>query len=505
MDLTDSLPFGPGALGFVGLYAAVLFGIGYFAWRQNQKQTLSEFFLAGRNMSLPVLFFTLYATQYSGNTLFGFSGAAYRDGLGFLVCVQFMTAIVIAYLVLAPPLFRLSQKHQFITPGDFIEHRYQSKGLRLLITVLMLFALCNFTLAQLKTMGTAFAGISGGRIPAEYGVIGLALVMLIYESLGGMRSVAWTDVLQGLILFIGFLLLMYSLSTQNMDFTTALSTLAADPERAHKLAPPEGDGIRTWVSFIFLVGLGAAIYPQALQRIYSARSVKVLKQSLAFMAFMPFCTALIAVIIGVWVAAKFPDLTHAMGTDGGPVVLSETVLPILCLEVMNSSELGYWAVVGIYTAILAALMSTADSSLLSISSMITQDIYRPVFNPTADQAVLTRRGKQITWAIMVVLVWLALGYRGTLIQLLEIKFELLIQCVPAFYLGLYRKELSAKTIAWGIGAGLIVTMGLNWAGSLGLADQNYKRVWGIHTGLIGLMVNLMVCLPQLCKKYIEKN
>ena len=195
--MTEFLPFGPGALIFIAIYVLSLLGIGFYAYKQRQKDNMQDFFLAGRNLGFTILFLTLYATQYSGNTLLGFSGATYRNGLSFLVCVHFMTAIVVCYLLFAPQLYRLSRENQFLTPGDFIYHRYQSQALRILVTLIMVYALANFTLAQMRTLGTAFAGISQGRVPMWAGVVGLALVMLVYESLGGMRSVAWTDAIQG--------------------------------------------------------------------------------------------------------------------------------------------------------------------------------------------------------------------------------------------------------------------------------------------------------------------
>ena len=192
MTDTPSLPFGPGALIVVGVYVLSLLGIGAYAYSQRKENSLHDFFSRWQELwALLVLVLTLYATQYSGNTLLGFSGATYRQGLSFLVCVHFMTAIVVCYLLFAPRLYRLSREHNFLTPGDFVFHRFQSQFLRILVTLLMIYALCNFTLAQMRTLGTAFAGISQGRIPMWVGVVGLALVMLVYESLGGMRSVAW--------------------------------------------------------------------------------------------------------------------------------------------------------------------------------------------------------------------------------------------------------------------------------------------------------------------------
>ncbi|MBT3510824.1 MAG: sodium:solute symporter family protein, partial [Nitrospina sp.] len=346
MTETPSLPFGPGALAVVTVYVLSLLGIGAYAYSQRRENSLHDFFLAGRTMGFTVLVLTLYATQYSGNTLLGFSGATYRQGLSFLVCVHFMTAIVVCYLLFAPRLYRLSRENNFLTPGDFIFHRFQSRFLRILVTLIMVYALCNFTLAQMRTLGTAFAGISQGRVPMWVGVVGLALVMLVYESLGGMRSVAWTDSIQGAMLLMGFSLLMVLAFIQFGSIPDALSKLASHPETMHKVQAPSAEGVRNWFSFIVLVGLGAAIYPQAIQRVYAARNARVLKRSLAVMAFLPLTTALVSVMIGLLMAANRPELGGA-----GIAIPSETILTLMCLEIMQASTLGYWLVVLIFSAL----------------------------------------------------------------------------------------------------------------------------------------------------------
>lgn len=498
MPETEALPFGPGALVVVGFYIASLLAIGGYAYTKRKDESLGDFFLAGRSMGFFVLLLTLYATQYSGNTFLGFSGAAYREGLGFILSIHFMTAIVVAYLLFAPKLYRISREHRFITPGDFIYHRFQSRFLCILVTLLMVYALCNFTLAQMKTLGTAFEGISQGRIPLWVGVVSLTGVMLIYESLGGMRSVAWTDAVQGGILLLGFGILLYLALTEIGSLPAAISKLAANPDTVHKVKPPDAEGVRRWISFILMVGLGAAIYPQAIQRIYAARNVKVLKRSLAVMAFLPLTTTLIAVMIGVLMAAQVPDLNALVQATGAgqTVVPSETVFTLLCLKVMQGSELGYWLVVLLFAALLAAVMSTADSALLSISSMVTKDIYGRFLCPEADQAKLTRVGRWATWVLMIPIVWIAITYEGNLIDLLKLKFELLIQCVPAIYLGIHCRWLTARTVIAGILLGLLVTLGLTWSGTLGFSEINYSKVWGFHSGVIGLTVNSLICLTD---------
>ena len=121
-----------------------------------------------------------------------------------------MTAVVAAYLTFALKLYRLSDEKKFLTPCDFIQHRYNNQLLTLLVCLIMIAVLCNFVIAQLIAMGRAVEGLSPieGTNTFEYGVLGLAAIMVVYGSLGGIRAVAWTDAIQGIILFFGFFFLL---------------------------------------------------------------------------------------------------------------------------------------------------------------------------------------------------------------------------------------------------------------------------------------------------------
>jgi SSS family solute:Na+ symporter/sodium/pantothenate symporter len=491
--INDSMSFGTESLLLLGVYLILMLGIGGLARSKRREESLNDFVLAGRSFGFFVLVMTLFATQYSGNTLVGFTAASYRQGLGFLVCVHFMTAIVVAYIFYAPVLYRLSREKGYITPGDYIYDRFGSDVLRLVVSLLMVYALCNFAVAQVKTLGVAFAGISQGRIPVWAGAVGLVVIMLIYESLGGMRSVAWTDAIQGIALMSGLVLLLVLTLNHISDFGGAIEKLAADPNTKIKIERPDFKGSLHWLSFILMVGLGGAIYPQAIQRIFSAQKPVALKRSLAVMAFLPFCTALIAVIVGVVMASHLPSLEAQSLIQNGKGLSSESVFSLICLEITRSSALGYWAVTVIFAALVAAVMSTTDSAFLSLGSIVAQDFYRPLVNPDASQSKLTGVGRKATWVLVIPITYFALAYKGTLVQLLQVKFELLIQCVPCFYLGIRWKGMTARGALAGIFTGLTTTLMLTFSGDLGITEVNHKLVWGIHAGIIGLFVNLMVC------------
>jgi SSS family solute:Na+ symporter/sodium/pantothenate symporter len=506
---TELLPFGPLELGFIGVYLLSLVAIGYAGYKARRENSLRDFYLAGRGVGFVVLLLTLYATQYSGNTLFGFSGNAYRAGYSFLLCVHFMTAIVVCYLLLAPGLFALAKEHGFITPTDFLDQRFGSPPLNIAATVIMIAAISNFLLAQLMAMGRALQGLTDYDPAAAYivGVVLLSLIIVAYETLGGFRAVAWTDVIQGAVLFVGFAVLLGMVFVEIGSLADATRRLREEEQSAQipsvaqhdaeapmeserepasppapnpsRVDPPGTTTSLEWLSYVLIVGLGGALYPQSIQRIYAARSGAVLRRSLAVMAFLPLTTALVAVIVGIIGAAHVPGLSRTE---------SDQILTILCREVQQMSLAGRWLVVVLFAGILASIMSTADSVLLSISSMFTKDLYGRFVRPGASQAHLTLVGKASSWVLIVVLAAVAvfLRQKATLIDLLDRKFDLLVQLAPAFFLGLHWRKLRAAPTMWGMLAGT--------ASALLLASIGLGKVAGIHAGLIGLGVNVAIAV-----------
>lgn len=349
----------------------------------------------------------------------------------------------------------------------------------------MIIALNNYLLAQLMTMGRALQGLAGpyGDEAYNYGVVGLALIMLIYGTLGGIRAIAWTDVIQGGVLMVGFFILLALLFDQFGPLSAATERIAASPD-AFKVARPEPAMLREWLSYVIVIGMGGALYPHAIQRIYAAKSRRVLNRSLATMAFLPFTTALIAVIAGIYALAYVPGLEGAS---------TDQVLARLLRIIQENSLFGYAVVVVIFSAVLAALMSTADSAMLSISSMFTKDIYAVHVNPDASQPELTKLGKRCSWIVVGALVLLAilLKNQASLIALIDRKFDVLVQLVPAFMLGIHLPFLKKVPVLAGLVVGLVIALGL----AFGPFDFVVAgKVWGLHPGLYGLAVNTTIAL-----------
>lgn len=465
------MSFGVGVTFFVGIYLIVILTIGYLARRARPDENLGEFYLAGRTLGGFVLLLTLYATQYSGNSLLGYPGEAYRLGFAWIMSVGFMMAIVVAYLIFAPQLYAQAKRHHFVTPGDWLDHRFGSPRLSLFANVLLVLGIGNYLLAQLMAMGHVIAGLTDQAVPYWMGVIVLTLVIILYETMGGMRAVAWTDAMQGLMLLLGIVGILIAAvpSPAHLRETTEW-ILSQQPD---KVAVPSWSLCATWISSVLLIGFSGAVYPHAIQRIYAAHSTKTLRRALSIMIFMPLVTTFPMFLIGILSIRRFTDLG---------VLQADQVMPMLLRQWSSESTWMYAMAILVVVGTVAAIMSTADSVLLSISSILAKDFAGKTFMRDAPEARLTRLGKLLSWGVMLVLLPIALAPRITLWGLIELKMEILAQVSPLFLLGLTWKRLTTRAAFAGMIAGTIV------AGTLFLGG--YRMVGGLHAGLIGWAVNL---------------
>ncbi len=473
------LSFG-GVSGIVVLvaYAAIMLLIGYFAGRgqPNVRDSVKSYYLAGSGLGFVALFFTLYATQYSGNTVVGYAPTAYRMGFPWLQSIMFMTFIVGIYLLFAPRLYAISKREEFITPADWIRHRFQSSAVTLLAVFLMLWGIGNYLLEQLVAIGQGISGLTGDTVPYQFGVVMFVAVMLIYAWMGGMRAVALTDVMQGIALLIGVAVLLggalYLIGGSVGDATQYL--VQNQPEKAS--VPPLEVSVN-WLSFVLLVGFGAAVYPHAIQRIYAAESERTLKRSLAGMAWMPPITTGVVFVVGIIGISLFPNLSEGD---------SERLVGMIANEVAGINLFFYAMMILLFGGIIAAIVSTADSALLSFSSMVSKDLYARHINPEATERKQVLVGK--IWGIVAVAILLVIAWNPptTLYNIFVLKFELLVQIAPAFILGLYWNRLSSGPLFFGMLAGALLAGGMTLVGM--------STVYGVNGGLIGLFLNVAICV-----------
>jgi SSS family solute:Na+ symporter/sodium/pantothenate symporter len=465
------------------LYVVLLLVIGSMGGQARQGESLRDYFLAGRTMGPIVLLLTFFATQYSGNSLSGFPGQTYRQGLSYFMSVTFMIGIVAGYTLFAPRLYAASRRKNFLTPTDFLSDRFRSPLLNDLSAAIFAWALLNFLLAQFIALGNAFASFTQGEIPYWAAVVVGAVVVLIYVIVGGMRAVAWTDALQGILLVVGLVFIVMLIWMEVGSPTSVARTVQLlNPEM---VSNPTLTECLVWLSHFILLALGAPLYPQALQRIYAAQRLRHLRNSLATMAVIPLFAVSIVIFIGAAGLALFPQLDR---------LETEQVTFRVVSYLVESNTLAYYPALMVMMAVVAAIMSTADSCLLSLSSIFTKDFVARIKHLKDDQVEQMRRWVPlISIAVMTVVVILAIGPRMTLWGLLIIKFEILIQLSPAFIFGtLHKREdpraFVVQDIVPGLVSGLMVTLGLYLGGYLLAVDS----LFGFHFGTVGVLANYSV-------------
>ncbi len=487
-DESVTVSFGTEALLFTGVFLLILIGVALYASKRERVMgrgdPRDEHELGGRNLSLLVLLGTLYASQYSGNSFVGFTGKAARDGYWFLSSVVFMQAVIVAYLMFAPQLFALSRQFKYRTPGDFLVDRFGHKPLHVLGAFIMLFALLNFVLSQLVAIGHITVVLGGGAgsgpgIHPVWVIFGLAILMAAYENLGGMRAVAWTDVLQGIMLLVGVTGLFAFIEFQLGGMPSALETFREIWPA--KVTPPTGEVLAGWVGGILLLGIGASVYPHSIQRIYAARSESVLRRSMAIMVFMPLITTLPLVLVGI----------KAQAMAGTETALGDQAMPFMLGQLLRH-PLGFVVALLVLTGAVSAMMSTADSALLTISSVVNRDLLERYLCPGRPPRFYLAFGKATSWVVVLALAGVAtwsVAKGFTIWQILSIKLELLMQIAPSIWIGVRTTRLRGSAAFAGMLAGSLFTLGL-WL----LAD---KKIFWFQAGLWGLAINLTICLIAL--------
>ena len=347
-------------IALVIIYFIFLIALGILAHKRTKK-TPQDYFLANRTFGPIILFFTLAATNFSAFTFLGFAGKAYSSGFGQYGIMCFGTAIMaIMFFIIGRKVWRLGKDKGYITPPELIGDRFNSVGLRLLFMIVMVI----FTIPYLATQAIGAGLLINYMIPDiawQVGAIITMIIIMVYVLSGGMRGSGWTDVIQGLIMIIAMTMAVVFIAVALGGFESAsTAAYAASPELFAR--PGGGDFFlpQIWFSFMLLWIFADPMFPQIFSRFYTAKDEKSLKMSMILYPIVVSFLFLFPVLIGVW--AHGAGLDISAGSE-------DMVLPMMVATYTPSFVFAF-----VMVGALAALMSTADSQLLSLSTMLSRDI-----------------------------------------------------------------------------------------------------------------------------------
>ncbi len=347
--------------------------------RKYQKGDISDFYTSNQRLRGFLAAMTYAATTYSSFMIVGLVGFSYFTGVGSL---GFELAYYIATLglliLIAGKVWRQAKEKNWVSPAQMLADLAGSRKLSVLISIVYLVALVPYASAQLKAIGEVIAAAGGGEHYYLIGIIIGLLVMLVWSSLAGIWSVAITDALQGLWMIIASLLLLgWIIGILNSNGLTLSNTGEILSSRGLLSV-----GTGFWKPEIFLAFTLPWIFfavtnPQVVQRLYMPRDEKSLSTMIKWFAVFGLSYTIIVTLIGLLARA---------GVEAGIISISpeskDQVTPLL-LTIVNPL-LG--AIV--FTSIIAASVSTADSILLTLASTASMDLAPD----NADQSTRKRIG-----------------------------------------------------------------------------------------------------------------
>ena len=456
------------------LYLILMLGIGIVAYRRTQD--LSDYVLGGRNLGPIPSALSAGASDMSGWLLMGLPGYAMAAGFGsFWLAGGLLVGTWLNWLLVAQRLRVYSQRaDDALTLPAFFEKRFEdnSHSLRVISAVFVLVFFLFYTSSGLVAGGKLFETVFGFDYTIAV-LIGAAAV-ISYTLFGGFLAVSWTDVVQGLLM-VGALILVPLIAMGEIGGLsgTLAAVEAKNPELLNMFTNTDGETI-TLIGTLSLVGWGLGYFgqPHVLARFKGIKSKDAVPAARRIAVIWSAVSMAGACFIGLAAIGYLPE---GLGDN-------ETVFMVMVDALFQPTIAGI-----LLAAILAAVMSTADSQLLVSSSALAEDFYKALFNKDATPAQLVKVGRIAVIVIAVIATALALDKDSQVLELVSYAWAGFGAAFgPALILSLYWKQMTkAGALAGIVVGGLTVVV---WKQLSGGWFDLYEIIPGVILAFIAIVV-----------------
>ena len=435
-------------LGFI-FYLVLILVVGFVTYNSNKSH--KDFFIAGRKLNPWVVAFSERASGESAWLLLGLPGAAFASGLmEFWTALGCVSGIIFYWFFIAKALRIETERLGAFTLPTFLAARFEKgqSAIRVLATFIIIFFFIFYLSAQFNGAGKILNVTFG--IKQSTGMIIGAAVIIFYTMMGGFFAVAWTDMVQGIIM-IGTLVVLPLVGLAELkeinDGTLVLADLVA--EEGHPLMSLTG-GKTGWAAAAMIISglswaLGYMGQPHLLTRFMAIKSADQIKVSrrIAIAWVIPAFTG--AVLIGIIGAGLYGQ---GMFED------IEIVMPHLANELLPAWLAGIFV-----SGAIAAMMSTADSQLLVISSSIIEDLFHRTLGWDVGDKMLLKGSRIITIVVGLIGFAIALTSDKLIFSMVSYAWAGLGSSFgPVILLLLSWKKVTHQGVLAGLATGLITTV-----------------------------------------------
>ena len=491
---------------FVGIYWAYCIFWGIKGART--AKTSADYFVAGRSLGLWVFVLAATATSFSGWTFVGHPGKILTDGLPYAFASFYALTIPFTGVLFLRRQWILGRAFKYITPGEMYSDYYGGNAMRVLTVLVAFLFSVPYLGIQLRASGALFNVLTDGMISVNIGMLLLSAVVVIYVASGGLRSVAYVDCVQAVLLALGIVILGI-ITIQWVGgwsaFTEGIGNLVkSDLTNGSRLTPAGHSnrvaipGAIQWVSSGSAAaggvwtGMMCMTYMFALMGIQSSPAFSMWsyanKTSKAFRWQQVVASSLVIGII-LFTFTIFQGLGADLLVLNGvwEQVTEKNLVPKL-INLM--SESAPWLVGLLAVCALAAMQSTGAAYMSTFSGMITRDIYKHFLNPSASESMQKMVGRIFVVVVAGAALVVAATSTDALVMLGGLAVAYGFQMYPALLGNLYFSGISRRGVVAGLIAGLVAVTLTDKMSSL------FPVPWGaypltIHSAGWGILFNII--------------
>jgi SSS family solute:Na+ symporter len=435
----------------LGLFSAIIIGMAAYGYKISAK-TAEDYMLAGRTIGVVVMFFFVLFAISSSWTFYGFPGVLYLHGPGYVFFIWGSVAgFAGLYMFLGPRLWALAKLNRFLSPIEALAERYESKALRIILSITMLAFIIPYVGIQPLGVGRGFEALTG--MPVWVGAAYTVVILVILVLLGGMRIVAWVNIFLGIVYVTALLGSLFWVTTAVFPNGGLVEAAKKVMEIAPaKLSIPGPLGVYKPVLVIgtFVVGLLAFAWPHVVIGVMTARDKNLFKWfPLLIFVFGGLFFYILPFVWGSLIApAAMPGITTAAEADTVVQSVIQKFLP-------------RWFAVFVLMGVIAAAVSTAAVQLMTTSIIVARDLVQGVFKPDATDKQVTGWARFSVIAIVILslsitlAVMFGIGESAMALYLTDVSVPGFAQWGPALVGGLLWKRGTRQGAIAGTMAGVI--------------------------------------------------
>jgi Na+/proline symporter len=339
------------------VYILAQLAIGAYVSRKVKNET--DYILAGRSLGYGLGIFTIFATWFGSETCIGATSQVYENGLagtgadpfGYGLC------ILLAAVLYAGVLW----KKGLTTLADLFRTRY-SVGTERVVALLLIPSSVLWAASQTRAFGQVLASSSG--LDAFTMISIAAAIVIIYTTFGGMLADAWTDLIQGIVLILGLVALFVAI-VMNPEGFKALQNIPADKLVFFPADVPWVEQLEFWSVAV----IGSLVAAELVSRILATKNPNVARNASLSGGFLYLLIGVLPVVVGLAAITLLPDVSD-----------SETVLETMAEQYLHPAL--YVLFIG---ALISAILSTVDSTLLVAGSLFSHNLVQPYFPDLSDK------------------------------------------------------------------------------------------------------------------------